>query len=88
MTGNRNGPGTSQTRERDMLTVALLPVGPLEPSAKEVRQLWSFIDGDIMDGSMRRLLPASLGLCPRHTWAHAVVEVELWQAGRRWPPAL
>ncbi|QCB98989.1 hypothetical protein E5206_11600 [Arthrobacter sp. PAMC25564] len=34
-----------------------------------------------MDGSMRRLLRASLGLCPRHTWAHAVVEIELWKAG-------
>ena len=22
-----------------------------------------------------------LGLCPRHSWAYAVVEVELWQAG-------
>ncbi|MFS0831548.1 hypothetical protein ABC337_12895 [Arthrobacter sp. 1P04PC] len=30
---------------------------------------------------MRRLLRASLGLCPRHAWAYAVVEVELWQAG-------
>lgn len=30
---------------------------------------------------MRRLLRASLGLCPRHTWAYAVVEIELWQAG-------
>ncbi|MDJ0457958.1 hypothetical protein PUN71_012155 [Arthrobacter sp. NQ7] len=48
---------------------------------EEVRQLWSFIHGDIMDGSMRRLLRASLGLCPRHAWAYAVVEVELWQAG-------
>lgn len=81
MTGNRNRPGTPETREQDKLTGALLPVSPLELSAEEVRQLWSFIHGDIMDGSMRRLLRASLGLCPRHTWAYAVVEVELWQAG-------
>lgn len=81
MTGHRNGPGTPGTREQDKLTGPLLPVGPLELSAEEVRQLWSFIHGDIMDGSMRRLLRASLGLCPRHTWAYAVVEIELWQAG-------
>lgn len=81
MAENRNGPGASETRERDKLTGALLPVGPLELSAEEVRQLWSFIHGDIMDGNMRRLLRASLGLCPRHTWAYAVVEIELWQAG-------
>ncbi|MDP9989532.1 hypothetical protein J2S98_004722 [Arthrobacter oryzae] len=81
MTGNRNGSGTLETRERDNVTGALLPVRPLELSAEEVRQLWSFIHGDIMDGSMRRLLRASLGLCPRHTWAYAVVEIELWQAG-------
>ncbi|MCW3768554.1 hypothetical protein OCL88_18920 [Paenarthrobacter sp. PAE-2] len=81
MTGNRNGPGTLETPEWDNVTGALLPVGPLELSAEEVRQLWSFIHGDIMDGSMRRLLRSSLGLCPRHTWAYAVVEIELWQAG-------
>lgn len=81
MAGIRNGPGGPELGERDRLTGALVPVGPLELSVEEVRQLWSFIHGDIMDGSMRRLLRASLGLCPRHTWAYAVVEVELWQAG-------
>ena len=81
MTGNRNRPGIPETPERDKLTGVLVPVGPLELSAEEVRQLWSFIHGDIMDGSLRRLLRASLGLCPRHTWAYAVVEIELWQAG-------
>jgi hypothetical protein len=81
MTEYRNGSGVPETRERDILTGALVSVGPLDLSAEEVRQLWSFIHGDIMDGSMRRLLRASLGLCPRHTWAYAVVEIELWQAG-------
>ncbi|MCB5292420.1 hypothetical protein [Arthrobacter sp. SO3] len=81
MTGNRIRPGTPETRDRVKLTGALVPIGPLELSPEEVRQLWSFIHGDIMDGSMRRLLRASLGLCPRHTWAYAVVEIELWQAG-------
>jgi hypothetical protein len=81
MAGARSGPGIPETPDRDRLTGVLVPVGPLELSVEEVRQLWSFIHGDIMDGSMRRLLRASLGLCPRHTWAYAVVEVELWQAG-------
>jgi hypothetical protein len=81
MAGNRSRPRRPETPERDKLTGALVPLGPLELSVEEVRQLWSFIHGDIMDGSMRRLLRASLGLCPRHTWAYAVVEVELWQAG-------
>lgn len=81
MDGIRSGPGIRETPERDRLTGGLVPVGPLDLSAEEVRQLWSFIHGDIMDGSMRRLLRAALGLCPRHAWAYAVVEVELWQAG-------
>jgi hypothetical protein len=81
LAGNRSGNRGPETRERNKLTAALVPVGPLELSVEEVRQLWSFIHGDIMDGSTRRLLRASLGLCPRHTWAYAAVEIELWQAG-------
>ena len=65
--GNRSRPRGPETRERDKLTGVLVPIGPLELSVEEVRQLWSFIHGDIMGGSMRRLLRASLGLCPRHT---------------------
>lgn len=78
VTGNQNITGIC---ERDRLTGPLVPAAPLQLSVEEVRQLWSFIHGDIMDGSMRKLLRASLGLCPRHSWAYAVVEVELWQAG-------
>lgn len=59
----------------------LLPQEPLVLSVEEVRQLWSFVHGDIMDGAMRRGLRESLGLCPRHAWGHAVVEIELWHAG-------
>jgi hypothetical protein len=81
MVGRRNGPAGPETPERDKLTGVLVPAGSLELSVEEVRQLWSFIHGDIMDGSARRLLGVSLGLCPRHAWAYAVVEVELWQAG-------
>ncbi len=60
---------------------ALLPQAHYELSVEEVRQLWSFVHGDIMDGSLRQLLRGSLGLCPRHAWGHAVVEIELWQSG-------
>jgi hypothetical protein len=59
----------------------LLPRSSLLLTVEEVRQLWAFVHGDIMDGGIRTLLRASLGLCPRHTWAYAVVEIELWQTG-------
>ena len=81
MAENRSGPGGPQTHGPDRSANALLPIGPLELSVEEVRRLWSFIHGDIMDGSLRRVLRASLGLCSRHAWAYAVVEIELWQAG-------
>ncbi len=63
----------------------LLPPAPLRLTVEEVRLLWAFVHGDIMDGGIRIQLRDSLGFCPRHTWAYAVVEVELWQtgAGRR-----
>ena len=57
----------------------VFPVAPLSPA--EVRELWAFIHGDIMVGGIRQQLRASLGLCPRHTWGYAVVEVELWIHG-------
>ena len=81
MAVDRSAPGRSNVPLRDRLTGVLVPAGPLQLSAEEARLLWSFIHGDIMHGSIRRLLRASLGLCPRHTWAYAVVEIELWQAG-------
>lgn len=81
MAGIRKGPAGPEARERDRPAGSLLPVGPLKLSLEEVRQLWSFVHGDIMDGNMRQILRASLGLCPRHTWAYAVVEIELWPAG-------
>ena len=59
----------------------LLPRSPLVLTVEEVRLLWAFVHGDIMDGGIRIQLRDSLGLCPRHTWAYAVVEVELWQTG-------
>jgi hypothetical protein len=59
----------------------LVPAGPFALEPEEVRQLWSFVHGDIMEPGLRRILRASLGLCPRHTWGYAVVEIELWHAG-------
>jgi hypothetical protein len=50
-------------------------------SPDEVAQLWSFVHGDIMDTGIRQRLLSFLGLCPRHTWGYAVVEIELWQSG-------
>lgn len=47
-------------------------------SAAEVKHLWWFIvDGGIMAVDVRHHLWGSWGFCPRHTWAHAVVEMEL-----------
>lgn len=55
------------------------PGGELTPA--EVRELWFFVHGDVMEGGIRQHLRAAFGLCPRHTWAYAVVEIELWQFG-------
>jgi hypothetical protein len=65
-------------RTRDVVPAPLSDV-PL--SDDEVRLLWSFVHGDIMDGDARERLRASWGLCDRHAWGHAVVEIELWEAG-------
>jgi hypothetical protein len=48
---------------------------PLHPA--EVRQLWWFLDGAIMHADTRMELRRGWGLCPRHAWAMALVEVEL-----------
>ncbi|HAM25843.1 MAG TPA: hypothetical protein DCP11_03845 [Microbacteriaceae bacterium] len=49
--------------------------------AWEVRWLWSFIHGDIMDVQVRNRLRTHWGFCSRHAWGYAVIEIELWQAG-------
>lgn len=46
-----------------------------------MRELWSFVHGDIMMGGLRQQLRDHLGLCDRHAWGHAVVEIELWEYG-------
>ncbi|QIZ99832.1 hypothetical protein [Leifsonia sp. PS1209] len=50
-------------------------------SSEEVRVLWDFVHGDIMSGPTRQRLKEYWGMCPRHSWAYAVVEIELWEAG-------
>ncbi|TFB86861.1 hypothetical protein E3O44_06755 [Cryobacterium algoricola] len=59
----------------------LLPDPDHNLSVEEVKLLWSFLHGDIMIGGIRQRLREHWGLCPRHSWGHAVVEIELWQAG-------
>jgi hypothetical protein len=61
--------------------LALLPDSAHNLSVEEVKLLWSFLHGDIMIGETRKLLRQHWGLCARHAWGHAVVEIELWQAG-------
>jgi hypothetical protein len=61
-----------------------LPLAPDDEhnlDAAEVRWLWSFIHGDIMDVQVRNRLREHWGFCSRHAWGYAVIEVELWQAG-------
>jgi hypothetical protein len=56
------------------------PGGPL--TVEEVRELWAFVHGDIMEPQIRGHLRRTYGLCPRHTWGYAIVEVELWHGNR------
>lgn len=60
------------------MQVDTVPARLTEP---EVEELWHFVHGDIMQGGIRAHLRRSMGLCPRHTWAYAQVEIELWQQG-------
>ncbi|MEO7015115.1 MAG: hypothetical protein ABI067_01065 [Leifsonia sp.] len=50
-------------------------------SSEEVRILWDFVHGDIMSEVTRRRLRQHWGMCARHSWSYAVVEIELWEAG-------
>lgn len=60
---------------------AQLTLVEAELTPAEVVELWAFVHGDIMEGGIREQLHRSLGLCARHTWGYAVVEIELWQTG-------
>lgn len=57
--------------------LAPIRTGGLRLSVAEVKQLWWFSDGAIMNPPTRERLRAAWGLCPRHTWAAARVEHEL-----------
>lgn len=59
----------------------LAPDADHELDTEEVRVLWDFVHGDIMDGRIRAKLYEHWGMCIRHAWGYALVEVELWQAG-------
>lgn len=59
----------------------LAPDADHELDTEEVRVLWDFIHGDIMDGRIRAKLYEHWGMCVRHAWGYALVEVELWQSG-------
>jgi hypothetical protein len=48
-----------------------------ELSAPEAKQLSWLLDGGIMHSDVRRQMRRSRGMCPRHTWAYAMVECEL-----------
>lgn len=60
------------------------PLGAAEENAldrEEVRILWDFVHGDIMDSRIRARLNAHRGMCTRHAWGYVLVEIELWQSG-------
>lgn len=73
------------TSDRDALTLrgteTLGPTNDTNLLPEEVRILWDFVHGDIMDGTTRRRLLANRGMCTRHAWAYATVEIELWHDG-------
>jgi hypothetical protein len=76
------GPGRAvppRSPGRECGTPFPIPGGPLRPA--EVRELWAFLHGDVMVPGIRRTLREALGLCPRHTWCYAIVEIELWLTG-------
>jgi hypothetical protein len=60
------------TRRPSIQSKTLLPF-----SEPEIRQIWSFLDGAIMDVGTRQHLWRSWGLCPRHAWCYAVAELEI-----------
>jgi len=53
------------------------PLGDLDWSLPEIRQIHSFLDGSIMSSFVRHHLWRSWGLCPRHTWAFGQCDIEI-----------
>jgi hypothetical protein len=66
-------------------TSTVARVDPYQPSSAdeinatltEVKQLWWFHDGSIMNVGVRHHLWASWGFCSRHTWLYAISELEM-----------
>jgi hypothetical protein len=56
------------------------PLGDLDLSLPEVRQMHSFLDGSIMSPFVRHHLWRSWGFCPRHTWAFGSCDIEIRSA--------
>ena len=48
----------------------------LDLTAAEARELWSFLDGSIMDPGVRAHLRRAWGLCAQHNWSYAILEIE------------
>lgn len=61
--------------------------GGLDFTAAEVKQLWWFNNGSIMEVETRRHLWRSFGLCARHAWGYAIVENEV-RRGRPFSTAI
>ena len=60
---------------------------PFDYSPQEVKQLWWFRDGSIMSVPIRDRLWEARGLCYRHAWGYALLEIEM-MAGRAFSTAI
>jgi hypothetical protein len=77
-------PADGSFREGRTAMVAESEVGRTSPASvepadldltlAEVKHLWSFLDGSIMNVDTRHHLWRSWGFCPRHTWCSAVAD--------------
>lgn len=64
-------------RSRPRLATEENTIDDSPPSWLEVKQLWWFSDGAIMNVDTREHLWRARGLCPRHSWMYFCVENEL-----------
>jgi hypothetical protein len=60
---------------------------PFDYTPQEVKQLWWFRDGSIMSVPIRQRLWEGRGLCYRHAWGYALLEIEM-MAGRAFSTAI
>jgi len=60
---------------------------PFDYTPREVKQLWWFRDGSIMSVPIRDQLWEARGLCYRHAWGYALLEIEM-MAGRAFSTAV